>query len=84
MVQFDRDCKSDKSATVKGYFANYFYNKFFANNMVTQLLGVDLAFYANGDDFQKRFAQVYKFTRMIDERATWKGFTVGKTYKTIY
>jgi len=75
---------SDVTNNNKDFLRDYFYNKVFANAMMTQLLSVDLAYYKNFDDFQKRNGQIYKFTKMIDVNANWNGFTPEATYNTIY
>lgn len=81
--KFDRTV-SDK-ANNPAFFRGYFYNKFLATAMMTQLFGVDLAYYKNGEDFQKRFGQVFKFTKMIDVTAVSKdGTAVGASYNVIY
>jgi len=78
------DSVSSNAARNKDFLRNYFYNKVLANAMITQLTSVDLAFYKDYDDFQKRNGQIFKFTKMIDTEANWRGYTPEKTYTSIF
>lgn len=75
---------SDRVINNPNFLKEYFQNKVLANAMITQLFSIDLAFYASGDDFQKRNGQIFKFTKMLDVNANWNGNEPGLTYKTIY
>lgn len=78
------DSVSTVAANSKTFLKDYFNNKVLANAMITQLTSVDLAFYKNYDDFQKRNGQIFKFTKMLDIDANWNGEKPGYTYNTVY
>lgn len=75
---------SSTAARTKGFLKEYFNNKVFANAMMIQLTSVDLAFYNNFDDFQKRNGQIFKFTKMINTSASWNNEHINPLYSTIY
>lgn len=65
-------------------FQEYYYNVALAKAMILQLTSVDISFYKNSNDFQKRAGQVLKPTKMINPQASYNGTITGETYKSIY
>ena len=51
--------KGKPEEVVEKLIHDYFYNQVFATTQIIQISAVDLAFYKNSDDFEKRFKQLY-------------------------
>lgn len=54
----DKDIASTRDGAIEK-LREYFWNSTYATSQIIQLTAVDLAFYKNADDFQKRYKEVY-------------------------
>lgn len=50
--------KEESDALLDNYLKTFFYNSFYANTQLIQIMTTDLAYYKNAIDFQKRWKQV--------------------------
>lgn len=63
----------------------YYWNSTFASSQIIQMTTTDLAFYANPEDFQKRYKEVHAPALRLNTLATFRGKPIGRTWeRTIY
>lgn len=66
------------NSNVADAIGEYFYNSYLASANIIQLTTTDLRYYANVEDFQKRFKQVNAPGEALNTLAKYKGDRVGK------
>lgn len=68
----------------KDALREYYWNSKLATSQIIQLTTTDLAFYANVEDFQKRYKEVHAPALRMNTKATYKGERIGREFeKTI-